>query len=315
MRARHAFEQAGLARSTAKIHSAHVDPWSLVWGQPYIDAKRLANAIVTDLEQNPNPDFRTRLLVRDAVRALRRFWNKPRFTEWLRQNPVRSRIEQILAEQLGPQGFPHIRRRLVESNTAIQVRQILDLLGRDIHDRIDVYIAGSIPTLINGLTVRPTADIDFVDEVPAAIRKQRAKLEKIKASYGLTLGHVQSHYLPTDWRARCHSLGDYGRLRVYLVDEYDIFVSKLSSKQAKHLDDLRVLAGQLDESTARRRLLGPGKAFLDNPRLRSQIEKNWQFIYQAPLFPPQVDTAQSGESKPTARTRQRRRSNPPPKDV
>src|SRR5207249_2837833 len=48
----------------------HLDPWALVWGQPYIDANRLALAIDTDLQANRTPDFRTKVLVRDAARAL-----------------------------------------------------------------------------------------------------------------------------------------------------------------------------------------------------------------------------------------------------
>jgi len=51
-----------------------LDPWELVWGQPYIDTRTLAGAIEQDLERNTCPDFRTRLLVRDAVVAMRAFW-------------------------------------------------------------------------------------------------------------------------------------------------------------------------------------------------------------------------------------------------
>jgi hypothetical protein len=164
-----------------------------------------------------------------------------------------------------------------------EIKQIFDLLGRNIHEQVDVNIAGSIPTLVKGTTARPTADIDFVNEVPEAIRAQRATLRKIEDQYGLKLTHVQSHYLPTGWERRRHCLGDFGGLRVYLVDEYDIFVSKLSSKREKHKQDIRVLARVLDKATALRRLLEDGKAFLDEPSIRPQIEENWQFIYQEPL--------------------------------
>ena len=44
-----------------------LDPWKLVWGQPYIDCRTLALAIEQDLKHNREPDFRTRLLVRDAT--------------------------------------------------------------------------------------------------------------------------------------------------------------------------------------------------------------------------------------------------------
>lgn len=262
-----------------------LDPWALVWGQPTIDADRLAAAIEHDLQTTPDADFRTRLLVRDAARAIRSFWGRTRFARWL-ANSATGAVGAILAEDLGPTGFPAIRRRLVANNTAAVVGQIFDLLGRNIHSRVEADVAGSIPTLLRGLTARPTADIDFVDEVPTEIRKQRAVLRKIQADYGLTLGHVQSHYLPSGWRDRRRHLGDYGGLRVYVVDEYDVFVSKLSSKKEKHRQDLRVLAGALDKETARRRLFTSGQAFLEDPLQRPQIEENWRFIYQDPLSPP-----------------------------
>jgi len=194
-------------------------------------------------------------------------------------------IRAILDEDLGETGFPSIRRRLVNSIDSPQIRQIFEILGRGIHCPVEVHIAGSIPTLIKGLTARPTADIDFVDEVPAEVRSQRAVLRTIETQFGLTLGHVQSHYLPAHWQDRRQWLGDFGELRVYLVDEYDIFVSKLSSKQEKHQLDLRVLAQKLDKSVAKRRLLTDGKTFLDDPGLKLQIEENWRFIFQEPLFP------------------------------
>src|SRR5438105_6203223 len=153
-----------------------LDPWRLVWGQPYIDSRTLAAAIEQDLGRDPRPDFRTRLLVRDAAVAMRSYWGSRRFTRWLAASPVGPRIRAILDEDLGETGFPAIRRRLVDSIDSTRLRRIFELLGRGIHGRIDVHIAGSIPTLIKGLTARPTGDIDFVDEVPEEIRRQRAML-------------------------------------------------------------------------------------------------------------------------------------------
>jgi hypothetical protein len=260
-----------------------LDPWRLVWGQPYIDSRTLATAIEQDLQRDLRPDFRTRLLVRDAAVALRSYWGAQRFTQWLANSSMGPRIRAILDEDLGETGFSTIRRRLVDSIDSTQLSQIFELLGRAIHHRVEVHIAGSIPTLIKGLTARPTIDIDFVDEVPAEIRRQRTLLREIESEFGLKLAHVQSHYLPAHWQNRRQWLGDFGGLRVYLVDEYDIFVSKLSSKLKKHQLDLRVLALKLDKETARHRLLTDGRAFLDDPKLRPQIEENWRFIFQEPL--------------------------------
>jgi hypothetical protein len=256
-----------------------LDPWRLVWGQPYIDSRTLAAAIEQDLARSDHPDFRTRLLVRDAAVALRSYWGSSRFSQWLAASPAGTRIREIMGEDLGEPGYSTIGRRLVDGIDSTQLGQAFGLLGRGIHDRVEIHIAGSIPTLIKGLTARPTDDIDLVDEVPEAIRRQRDVLQEIVTEFGLKLGHVQSHDLPPHWRDRRQWFGDFGGLRVYALDEYDIFVSKLSSKQKKHQLDLRVLALKLDKEKARQRLLADGRVFLDDPTLRPQIEENWQFVF------------------------------------
>jgi len=263
--------------------TAKDDPWTLVWGQPYIDAEQLIAAIEKDLNIDLQPDFRKRLLVRDAARAVRSFWGSDKFLQRLEQSPAKEQIQMIMEESLGKQGYRYIRRRLVTSIHRDQVEQVFQMLGSMIQQHLDVYIAGSIATLIQGLTVRPTDDIDFVDEVPALIRDQKATIKEIKTKYGLALSHVKSHYLPSDWIDRCILMGDFGGIRAFLVDEYDIFVSKLSSKQEKHKDDLRVLAGKLDKDKVKHHLLTYGKAFLESKDDRPTLEANWQFIYREPL--------------------------------
>jgi hypothetical protein len=275
--------QSGMTR-TGVDGSRRLDPWELVWGQPYIDSDSLAAAIEQDLQRSPRPDFRSRLLVRDATRALKSYWGQTRFAGWLENSPVRERIAAILGENLGEPGFHDIRRRLVASVSKNQVEQIFELLGQHVRERIEVHVAGSIPTLIEGLTHRPTDDIDIVDEVPPQIRGQRAMLRQIRTKYGLNLGHVQSHYLPANWKNRRRYLGEFGGIRVFLADVYDVFVSKLSSRQEKHRDDLRVMAPQLDKEKIKQRLLEDGKAFLKSTSERPRILANWQFIFREKLF-------------------------------
>lgn len=262
-----------------------LDPWRLVWGQPYIDSRTLAAAIEQDLARTPEPDYRTRLLIRDASVALRSYWGSRRFEQWLNISPEGSRVRAILSEDFDEVGYSTIRERLVDSIDMKQLTQVFERLGQGIHGRVEIHIAGSVPTLVKGLTARPTDDIDLVDEIPGEIRRQRDVLHQIEVEFGMKLGHVQSHDLPTGWRDRRHWFGDFGGLRVYLLDEYDIFVSKLSSKQKKHQLDLGVLALKLDRDTARDRLLNDGRTFLDDPALRPQILENWRFIFQEPLFP------------------------------
>jgi hypothetical protein len=61
----------------------------------------------------------------------------------------------------------------VDSIDSTRLRRIFDLLGRAIRGPVEFHIAGSSPTLIMGLTARPTGVIDFVDEIPAEVRNQR----------------------------------------------------------------------------------------------------------------------------------------------
>src|SRR5207253_8365713 len=185
----------------------------------------------------------------------RSYWGPQKFAHWLKKSSVRNKIRTILTEKLGQEGFHNIRGRLVTNVGSSEIQQIFSILGQSVRDSIDVYIAGSIPTMIQGLTARPTDDIDIVNEIPEEIRKQRHILKKIRAEYGLTLGHVQSHYLPANWQQRRRFLGDFGGLHVYMVDVVDIFVSKLSSKQEKHKQDLRVLANNLNKEEIKSRLL------------------------------------------------------------
>jgi hypothetical protein len=108
-------------------------------------------------------------------------------------------------------------------------------------------------------------------------------LRKIEAEYveshshagAISLGSVENRH---QW------LGDFGRLRVFVVDDYDIFVSKLSSRKEKHRLDLRFMALKLDRRTAKRRLLTDCRAYLDNPKLKPQVEENWRFIFQESLL-------------------------------
>src|SRR5262245_7651278 len=108
----------------ARLNSQPLDPWRLVWGQPYINSDTLAAAIESDLQHQPHADYRTRLLVHDAALAIRSFWGEAKFQRWLAASPARERLRAILNEPFPETGFPSIRRRLVDSIGEIQVKQI-----------------------------------------------------------------------------------------------------------------------------------------------------------------------------------------------
>src|SRR6266849_4942559 len=92
-----------------------LDPWELVWGQPYIDCDTLATAIEDDLIGSPEADYRSRLLIHDAAHAIRSYWGSTRLDKWIGKHPVGYRIQSILHEHFPEEGFPNIRRKLVAS--------------------------------------------------------------------------------------------------------------------------------------------------------------------------------------------------------
>src|SRR5262249_16859605 len=115
--------------------------------------------------------------------------------------------------------------------------------------------------------------------VPEVIRSNHRLLDELKKSYGLQIGHVQTHYFPSGWESRVHSFGVFGALKVYLLDVYDVFLSKLFSARRKDQEDLRVLAPQLDKDTVIRKLKDHAQGFLATPRLRELATNNWKVLY------------------------------------
>ncbi len=130
-------------------------------------------------------------------------------------------------------------------------------LARDI--RIDV--AGSVALILPGYLSRHTEDIDVVGEVPREIRENHRLLAALESTFGLKLGHVQSHYFPSGWRSRVHSFDVFDHLHVFLVDVYDVALSKFFSARLKDFQDLTVLKPQLDKDLLIERLRSSARTF------------------------------------------------------
>src|SRR5207248_2598996 len=125
-----------------------------------------------------------------------------------------------------------------------------------------------------GRLSRATDDIDVVDEVPSEIRALYALLDQLKQRFGLRLAHFQSHYLPAGWDQRLHSLGAFGQLQVFLVDVYDVFLSKLFSAREKDRDDLRILLPQLNKESLVHRLQKSAAVLMSDAARRQRADKN-----------------------------------------
>ncbi len=254
------------------------DLWDLVHGRPQVDPDELAAAAEEQVRRG-DLDFRSRLLVRDSLEALRRHWGEPRFAAWLARSPVREELERIQKEDLGEPGFPSLARRLMETLRPETVRQYLRELGQHVRRPTPLRVGGVVALILPGYVSRGTEDVDVVDEVPAELRSQHALLEELERRYGLHLGHFQSHFLPSGWEDRLHSEGSFGGLQVFLVDPYDVFLSKLFGGREKDRDDLRQVAPRLDRETLVRRLGETTTALQTDEALKQRAEQNWYIIF------------------------------------
>jgi hypothetical protein len=255
-----------------------LDLWTLTRGRPQIDPRDLAQAVARQVVAEPL-DYRTRLLIRDSVNALRQCWGEPRVRAWLEGCAQRDKIEDIAREPFDEVGFPSLPRRLMEKTEPDLIRQFLDDLGRRLNRETTIYVAGAGALILPGYLQRHTEDIDVVDEVPKEIRDNHRLVQELQDSYGLHLGHVQSHYFPMGFQSRVQSLDRFGRLHVFLVDVHDIFLSKLFSRRVKDMGDLRLLAPQLSKAALVERLQRSCNSFLAAPRLRQIAQDNWHVLF------------------------------------
>jgi hypothetical protein len=251
--------------------------WTLVLGRPQIDPDALAAAIVRAVVRG-DLDFRTRLLIRDALDALRRRWGAPRVEAWVSAQACSVELRRLIDSDMGPAGFPSLGERLMESTKQEMVQQFLRELGSRLAQPAKVTIGGSIALILAGALSRHTEDIDIVDEVPGEIRREHDLLRELSQRYGLQLTHFQSHYLPGGWESRVRSIGAFGRLRVFIVDTYDIFLGKLFSARDKDRDDLRMLWPAMDQERLAELLRSAAGTMLGEALLRRNAEQNWYVL-------------------------------------
>jgi hypothetical protein len=257
--------------------------WNLVLGRQWVDPRDLSAAVEEQVRRR-DLDYRSRVLIRDSIKALRHYWGDERVETWLKGSPVGEEIEAI---SRGPwdddRGFSSLMRRVMDVIKPDTIREYFYELSRHVRRPLRIAVGGSAALILPGYLARPTEDIDIVDEVPAEIRSQHALLAELQTRFGLELAHFQQHYLPMGWQNRLHYFDTFGELTVYLVDAHDIFLSKLFSIRTKDIDDLRALKPQLDKDTIARRLHDTCGSMLVAEPLRQRAADNWNMLYGGPL--------------------------------
>jgi hypothetical protein len=176
-------------------------------------------------------------------------------------------------------GFPSLKRRLMEKTTPEKIRQFLEYLGQRVREAHRLNVAGAVALIVPGYLERKTEDVDVVDEIPKEIRENQKLTDELEQVFALHLGHVQSHYLPRNWIDRVHYLNRFGRVEVYLLDVYDVFLSKLFSERVKDIQDLTVLIRKIDKETVKARLQTDCASFLTDSGLKQMAVNNWKVLY------------------------------------
>jgi hypothetical protein len=257
------------------------DLWSVIRRSTTVDPADLLEAVIAECEAT-DPDPRTRVLIRDSLRALSARWGESTLAGRLSKGvqDLRTTLEQ---EDFGDRGFPTLMRRLMERTTPESILSVLRELGDATQERSSIVVGGSTALILRGLLLRATDDIDAVDEIPGALRTQYQLLDSLVVRYGLRLAHFQSHYLPFGWKNRVSSFGVFGQLTVFLVDPVDIFVGKVFSKRVKDLDDLRMIRRVLDWPTILDRLQTTAAPLRAIPSALEAATHNWYILTGDPL--------------------------------
>jgi len=253
--------------------------WDLSRSIPHVDASELAAAVEAQVIRR-DLDYRSRVLIRDSVNALCQYWGEKKLVSWLGGCPVGSEIERICE---GPwdddRGFSSLGRRIVDVTKPETIKQFLRELSLSTKEPVRLEIGGSAALILQGQLSRKTEDVDVVDEVPAPIRMQHSLLDELATRYGLRPTHFQRHYLPSGWEGRLHYFDTYGQLRIYLVDSYDVLLSKLFSARTKDLDDVRAVAPRLEKTILTQKLRDTTQAMLSSSDLRPNADRNWFILF------------------------------------
>lgn len=252
-------------------------------GRP-IDARRLLDALANvDAADVERADERTKMLVRDAAAALRRFpATAPDHAARLDRLPPFA----APSADCGDVGFPSLELRMIEPTDPDVLFQMLRDLGQRVRTRCSLTVGGSLALMVDGLIARQTDDVDVVDELPEAIRSDHALMHEITRRYGLKLAHFQSHYLVDGWQQRVRSLGVFGSIAAFRVDPIDVLVGKLFSARTKDVDDVRLALPLVDRQAFVDRLSTTTARWRADEKLHAAAVSNWYVITGEASLPP-----------------------------
>lgn len=257
--------------------------WDVIRNVPTVDPQDLLTAVELECAE-PEHDTRTRILIRDSLRALAQYWGEAKLNARLVPS-IRAFRAELESVDMGDRGFSILARCIMDRTTAEDVGLFLHELGKLTREPTRLMVGGSTSLILRDLLRRQTDDLDVVDEIPSSLRHQHQALEHLVVRFKLRLAHFQSHYLPHGWQDRITLYGTFGMLSVSLVDPIDLFIGKMFSRRTKDFDDCRMLVRELDQDSIVDRVKYTTRPLrADEPSLKA-AESTWELLFRQPLPP------------------------------
>lgn len=267
------------------------DLWTYVKRQRWLSARELFNrvSLAAACGDEFDLDYRSRLLIRDSLDALARYFGRAYVKSRVARMPTASALAATWESKFdGETGFPSLKHRLMEPITHDDVLRYLRDLGGEVREPTQATIGGSIALIMRDLIVRATEDIDVVNDIPHSIRELHGALQRMQERHDLMLGHFASHYLPAGWEHRTTSLGIFGQLNVRLIDAVDVLIDKLFSLRARDFVDIRAAWNLIDIEDFRRRLARDTAGLRSKDYLAQASKRNWYVLTGEEDLPPLV---------------------------
>lgn len=252
--------------------------WTWVQLRGAIDAEDFFRGVI-DLWRDEPDCPRSVSLCGHAVDFFRERWGARRLRRLLaRRGAVAMLYDPTLPEAKAETPFYCLEERIVDAFDPDTLFDLLRDLGRRLNAPAEIVIGGVLALMVDDIVVRDTADVDIVDELPAAVRAQPGLVDQLAQRYALRLTHFQSHYLPDGWRSRVHSLGKYDQLVAFRVDPLDVLLGKLFSTRNKDFVDLRTAWKKIDLDAFRRRLQTSARPYYKVERALAAGKHNWYVL-------------------------------------
>ena len=260
------------------------DAWKLVRTPGQIDAETLFDA-VRRLPEIEDFDYRSEMLVHDALTVLGEHWGEPALRGRLGRCENRTLLEGLRKKKFDKFGFWSLRKRVVEATSSDVILRLFRDLGQRIHRPAKIVVGGSSALILRNLLLRLTDDIDVVNELPDVVRSDPKVVDELADKYELRLTHFASHYLPDGYDRRTHSLGIYGRLDVRLVDALDVVTGKLFSRRPKDFKDIQTVWDLIDRDALKSRVQHSTASFRKEARFAESGQKNWYLLTGEEMLP------------------------------